>query len=57
MSFVLRNRETGKYVAPPGQSKSYTARVENARRFASREAAQGEACGNEAIEEVHFHDK
>lgn len=42
--FVLQNTETGKFVAPPGQDKSYTADLTAARVFATREAAERERC-------------
>ncbi|MFO0449974.1 MAG: hypothetical protein ACK52I_15150 [Pseudomonadota bacterium] len=36
------------YVAQPGSKKSYTTKLENARKFSSRESAESDACGNEA---------
>ena len=40
------------YVAQPGSKKSYTGRLENARLFSSREAAENDACGNETVREI-----
>ena len=42
--FVLVRTSDGKYVAPPGQERSYTERLEDARVFASREMAERERC-------------
>ena len=47
--YVIRNRDTGRYVAFPGENSSYTTNILNARRFATRELAQREACGNEHV--------
>lgn len=41
-----------RFVAPPGREKSYTRNVLHARRFHSREEAEREKCGNEAVVEV-----
>lgn len=51
MSFVLKRNaaDGGGYVAPPGSHKSYVRDAAEARRFASREAALKEACGNESV--------
>lgn len=38
-----------KYVAMPGSKHSYTTSLRNARKFSSREEAQGNACGNERV--------
>lgn len=51
MSYVIVNRDTGKYVAPPGLPKSYTGKLQDARIFETREAAQAECCGNEYVKE------
>lgn len=48
MTYVLRRHEDGKFVTPPGSAKSYTARLRDARRFATKEAAEADACGNES---------
>ena len=45
-SFVLVRASDGKYVAPPGRQRSYTGRLEEARVFASREAAERERCAD-----------
>lgn len=47
MSYVLKNNETGKFVAPAGSDKSYTPSLRKARRFETRESAIADACGNE----------
>lgn len=47
MSYVLIRNEDGAYVAPSGSPSSYTRKLENARTYATREAAEGDACGNE----------
>jgi hypothetical protein len=41
--FVLV-RTDGKYVAPPGNEKSYVTRLEDARVFPTRESAEKERC-------------
>lgn len=46
--FVIR-RDDGKYVARPGSAHSYTSKLEEARLFATREAAERDCCGNERI--------
>ncbi len=45
--WVLKNTDTGRYVAPPGRSHSYTQSLMSARKFKDRDAAMCEACGNE----------
>lgn len=53
MIYVLQRVEDGKYVTPPGTgSESYTDKLQNARFFPSREAAEKDRCGNEVIVEV-----
>ena len=47
--YVIRNNDTGRYVAQPGSQSSYTNKVANARRFPTKEAAQADACGNETV--------
>ena len=47
--FVIRNNETGKYVAPAGSEKSYTGKLERARFFKTFDEARAEACGNEIV--------
>lgn len=49
MMYVLRNVDNGKYVAPSGSTNSYTERLQNARVFPTREAAQADACGNDRV--------
>jgi hypothetical protein len=46
----LIRRNDGAYVAQPGSNSSYTRTLENARTFATREAAERERCpGNEYV--------
>jgi hypothetical protein len=52
MSGYVLKREDGKYVAQPGQEKSYTSSLERARIFDTREQAEQERCGNEHIVSV-----
>ena len=40
------------YVSWPGSKNSYTTKLENARKFSSRESAESDACGNEAVVNV-----
>jgi putative intracellular protease/amidase len=47
--YVLRRNEDGKYVAPSGSKNSYTSKLENARRYPSKEVAEADACGNETV--------
>jgi hypothetical protein len=47
--YVIRSNDTGKYVAYPGSKSSYTRDILNARRFATREDAKRDACGNETV--------
>jgi len=52
VGYVLKRREDGKYVAPPGRDKSYTTDLANARLYASQEEAEADACGNEFVSPV-----
>ena len=47
--YVLKNNETGMYVARSGSAKAYTNDRSQARVFASKEEALAEACGNESV--------
>lgn len=47
--YVLKRNEDGKYVAPAGSKSSYTTKLEKARTFPTREAAERDACGNERV--------
>lgn len=42
--YVIRNADTGKYVAVQGMEHSYTSRLEHARVFRTREAAELDRC-------------
>jgi hypothetical protein len=48
--YVILN--AGRYVARAGSGSSFTRSLEAARKFATREAAIGEACGNETVRSV-----
>jgi hypothetical protein len=52
MLFVIKNLNTGKYVARPGPSHSYTVKLNEVRLFINRAAAQAECCANEVVEEL-----
>ena len=47
--YIIQSRDTGRYVAYPGSESSYTRDILKARRFATREQAQADACGNERV--------
>jgi hypothetical protein len=47
MKYILKNIDTGKYVAPAGSDNSYTPHQKDARVYKSEAAALEEACGNE----------
>lgn len=47
MYYVLKNTDTGRYVAPPGRSHSYTQSLRSARKFRGIDHAVANACGNE----------
>lgn len=49
MSYVLQRIDDDAFVMPPGQAYSYTHKLQQARLFPTREAAQQEACGNERV--------
>lgn len=49
MSYVIKNIETGKFVTPSGSEHSYTDRLEKARKYLTREAAQVLTCSNERV--------
>lgn len=42
--YVLVRHSDGKYVARSGSEQSYTKRLEDARKFSSREAAEADRC-------------
>jgi hypothetical protein len=53
MHYVIKNIETGKYVARPGLEHSYTKKPHEIRVFKTRVAAEAELCvENERIEEA-----
>jgi len=52
MLFVIKNRDTGKYVARLGSTRSYTTKISETRIFETNKAAQRERCGNEIVENL-----
>lgn len=57
MPWVLQRTDHGRgYVARPGALRSYVRTPWNARTFASKEAAQADACGNERPVFVDLHE-
>ncbi len=50
--YVIYNDESKKYVSSRGSDHSYTQKLELARTFGSRLAAQRHACGNEIVRSV-----
>jgi hypothetical protein len=53
MLYVIKNLDSGKYVARKGLQHSYTTKLSEVRLFINNEAAQRERCGNEVVEELH----
>ena len=57
MPYYLKNTETGNFVAPAGQHKSYVKELQFARPYATREEAEKDRCpGNEVVlslEQIH----
>jgi hypothetical protein len=51
MSYVIQrtDRPNDWYVSPPGSLASYTPKLQDARVFPTREAAELEKCGNERV--------
>lgn len=49
MPYILKRNEDGAYVARPGSRGSYTVRLQDARVFQTRDAAERDRCGNETI--------
>lgn len=54
--YVIVRVPDGKFVTVPGSKHSYSRSVNNARRFASVEAASGDLCGNERVLRVEVPD-
>ena len=50
--FVIWNPEARKYVSQPGSRSSYTAKLELARTYPTKEAAERECCDNERVRSV-----
>jgi hypothetical protein len=51
--YVIVRTDDGKFVARPGSEKSYTRKLQNARTFRTREAAELDRClGNEVIRSI-----
>jgi hypothetical protein len=47
--YIIQNMETGWYVARAGSAGSYTPKLQAARSWPTRDAAEPERCGNERI--------
>ncbi len=47
--FLIRHKQTGRYVAPVGSAKHYVANVSSARTFFSEAQAAAECCGAEEV--------
>lgn len=48
--YVIRNNDTGKFVARSGSESSYTNAIQNARVFSTKESAQRHLCvDNETV--------
>ena len=45
--YVIINLDTDKYAAPLGSQRSYTDKLQHARTFPTRDAAEKECCSNE----------
>jgi len=53
MTYILKRQPDGWYVAKVGARKSYTPKLQHARMFQSRDAAEGDRCpDNETITTV-----
>lgn len=52
MKYVIMRSDL--YLAAQGSQKSYTSKLEHARVFYTREAAEAEKCGNESICSLDF---
>ena len=46
---VIRRMTDGKYVAKPGSKNAYTRNLQNARQYATYEAAAKDCCGDESV--------
>lgn len=52
MRYVIQ-RNDGAFVAPPGQKRSYTDKLQHARTFTTRESAEAERCPeNEQVRRI-----
>jgi hypothetical protein len=47
--YVIKNADTGKFVAQRGSDRSYTGNLQHVRVFRSRGDAENDKCGNETI--------
>ncbi len=54
MAYALQRIEDGKYVSRPGSKSSYTQSIQNARGYDTKEAAEGDRCGNERIVQIDY---
>jgi hypothetical protein len=55
MKYILKNIDTGKYVASAGSDNTYTSHQKDARVYRSEAAALEDACGNERAIPIHSH--
>lgn len=47
--YIIKRIDDGKYVAAQGSKSSYTTNIAKARRFAVRDDAVRDCCGNERV--------
>lgn len=53
MSYVIKRLDQGGgYVTPPGSQRSYTQKLQDARKYATREDAERECCANEKVSKL-----
>jgi hypothetical protein len=53
MPYVLKNKQSAKYVAPRGRVRSYVKDIEDARYYHNKESAEYDKCGNEELMELN----
>lgn len=47
--FLLKHRDTGRFVAKPGLQRSYTRSLKDAETFETEDAARANKCDNESV--------
>jgi hypothetical protein len=52
--YLIWSHTQRKFVAPPGQTRSFVDRVLDARRFKTRQEAKANCCGDERVERWTF---